>query len=58
MKRVITTVGTSLIGNYKDAGNKSVDGHKDYLDSECSKWDDRRNEQIKFSIKEWIRTRG
>jgi putative CRISPR-associated protein (TIGR02619 family) len=55
MKRVITTVGTSLISNYKDAGNKSIDGHKDYLDSECSKWNDRRNEQIKSSINEWMR---
>lgn len=55
MKRVITTVGTSLISNYKDAGNKSIDGHKDYLDLECSKWNDRRNKQIKSSIGEWMR---
>jgi len=56
MKKVITTVGTSIFQNYKEKTNqKSGELNESYLfNKPYSEWDDRHNNPIKETIRKWL----
>lgn len=55
MKKVITTVGTSIISNYMESGGKKLGSYEKYLNESFENWEEDYSKSIKKILKYWMK---
>ncbi|QIB27287.1 putative CRISPR-associated protein [Caloranaerobacter azorensis] len=55
MKKVITTVGTSIISNYVENGGKRLNSYKNYLKESFENWEEDYSISMKKTLKDWMK---
>ncbi|WP_197051432.1 putative CRISPR-associated protein [Caloranaerobacter azorensis] len=55
MKKVITTVGTSIISNYRKGGGTKLDSYEKYLNESFKNWEEDYSISMKKTLKDWMK---